>query len=64
MEAPVDRGRLPFVVDTKVVAGAEKFDGQDVHWRAFSREFTVAVSNFGMDELMTLRYASGTAKED
>ena len=64
LRAPPDQGRLAFVVDNKIVAGVEKFDLQDVHWRTFSREFTVAVSNLGMDELMALCHESGTAEED
>eukprot|EP00972_Heterocapsa_arctica_P100575 14830753-Heterocapsa_arctica.AAC.1 len=63
MEAPPDQGRLKFVVDTKIVAGVNKFDGEDTNWRPWAREFVVAVSNLGMDELMALCDEHGTGEK-
>ena len=57
-------GRLSYLVDIKVVAGVDRFDGQDIHWRSFSREFVVAVSNLGMDELMALVNDGSTVEAD
>ena len=53
--------RLHHLVDVKVVADVVQFDGQDHHWQAFSRDFEVAVSNLGLDELMRL---TSTTTED